>query len=655
MKLLSLTLHNFKGVRDLSVEPGGEDLNVFGNNATGKTTIADAYLWLLFGKDSQNRADFEVKTLTSSGHPMHNLDHSVEASFEIEAGKALTLKKVYKEQYVKKRGNVEAEMSGHTTDHFINGVPVQKKEYDAKVASVCSEELLRLLSDPAHFNTHLSWQKRRSLLLEVCGDVTDGDVIASNPLLTPLREILGDYSIEEYRKIAQSRLKEINGQIKDIRPRIDENQRAIDEEVLSAEPKSLDGPTKALNEAQDERQRIESGGQVSELQKQVTEVEAAMNRVKNRLAEQSSKGYTEALGKVNEKDLEVSKARALVSSRESDPGIVTKSLERDMVARDEHRAEYLALQKQTFEWNGTDTCAACGQPLPAEEIGEAKRKAEEQFNLKKAERLAEIKEEGVKLSKNIEQSTNDLEEVKRLLEEAKSNLTHLEGELSTIRAEAESLKTDPPAPETDSDYRGLVQQKTELEARIEELRASNAKALEEANAKVLAAREELRKAEQFNDSIDAAKAKQKRIAELEESHTKLAGEYETLEKNIHLADEFVRTKVGMLTEKINSRFGVARFRLFKEQINGGLTEDCECTVGGVPFGNLNTGMRLNAGLDIIDTLAGHYGFAPPIFVDNAESVTDIRPTTGQQIRLVVSAADKKLRFESAKTAEGALF
>jgi hypothetical protein len=105
----------------------------------------------------------------------------------------------------------------------------------------------------------------------------------------------------------------------------------------------------------------------------------------------------------------------------------------------------------------------------------------------------------------------------------------------------------------------------------------------------------------------------------------------------------------MLTEKINSKFALVRFKLFETLVNGALSETCVCTVAGVPFeGALNHGARVNAGLEIINTLARHFGFAPPVVIDNSESVTSLLPTVGQQIRLVVSAADKSLRIESQK-------
>jgi predicted ATP-dependent endonuclease of OLD family len=196
MRLISLTLNNFKGIKSFALKPQGKDINIYGDNATGKTTLADAFMWLLFDKDSQNRKDFQIKTLGQDGEPEHGLEHSVEAVLELENGKRITLKKVFKEKWTKKRGSATAEFTGHTTDHFIDGVPAKKKEYDEKIAEIADEQIFRLLTDPAYFNQQLHWQKRRELLLEVCGDVSDAEVIASKADLSKLADILGNRTID---------------------------------------------------------------------------------------------------------------------------------------------------------------------------------------------------------------------------------------------------------------------------------------------------------------------------------------------------------------------------------------------------------------------------------------------------------------------------
>ena len=110
-------------------------------------------------------------------------------------------------------------------------------------------------------------------------------------------------------------------------------------------------------------------------------------------------------------------------------------------------------------------------------------------------------------------------------------------------------------------------------------------------------------------------------------------------------EEYTRYKTRVVEEGVNAMFRIAKFRLFREQANGGIEERCDVTVDGVPYGSLNNGMKINVGIDIINALSRHNGVTVPLFVDNAESVTNLERADAQVIRLVVSADDKKLRCE----------
>ena len=146
-----------------------------------------------------------------------------------------------------------------------------------------------------------------------------------------------------------------------------------------------------------------------------------------------------------------------------------------------------------------------------------------------------------------------------------------------------------------------------------------------------------------------------RIEELKADEKKLAKEYERLESELFLTEEFIRTKVRMLDSKINGRFKHVRFKLFDQQINGALNECCEALINTngcwTPYSDANAAGRINGGIDIINTLSEFYKFEAPIFCDNAESVTQLTETKTQVFRLVVSEKDKSLRIQVERTLE----
>lgn len=655
MKLNSLKLQNFKGIRQFELDAQGGDISVFGDNATGKTTLADAFMWLLFDKDSSNRKDFQIKTLGPDGEPEHGLEHTVEASLQLPNGKQLTLKKVYAEKWTKKRGSATAEFAGHTTDYYLDGVPVKKKEYDEKIAEIADENIFRLLTDPRYFNEVLHWQKRRELLLEVCGDVSDEEVINSKKELAKLSEILGNRTIEQHRKVIQARRSEINKELEKIPVRIDEVKLGLPNIDDITNPDELPNDIAKLREElkakQEELAQAKAGGQVAEKTKELRAIEAQMLDLKNKHRQEldenigeKCKEHQRLLSELNALKINIDAKNRTIQYNETE----IKSLEEKM---EKLRADWREANAQQFEFEQDEVCPACGQPLPIEKLQEAKEKAEAQFNKAKAEKLESINADGNRLKEMKASLKESLEIMGREIEKAKAELAELEQKEAVIKAEIDNIIQGAKSVETTPEY-------AQMQERIMKIREDIANMQADSNTAIMAIQKEIdtltdaiTALEQAQARIETRKNSLKRIDDLKAEERKLAAEFEDLEQQIYLTEEFIRAKVRMLEDKINSKFRMARFKLFNTLVNGGIEETAETMYNGVPYSNLNNGARLNIGLDIINTLAEHYGFAPVVFIDNAESVTDILPTIGQQIRLIVSKTDKVLRIELAEREE----
>src|SRR5690625_2233585 len=283
IKLLNLKLSNFKGIKELEIDINGNDTRVYGDNGTGKTTIFDAFVWLLFNKDSNNNSNFDIKTLDNDGNVIHRLDHEVEATLLID-GKETTLKKVYKEKWTKRRGSVTESFSGHTTDYYINGVPSKKKEYDDMIQSIVDEDVFQLITNPSYFNEVLHWKDRRELLLKIAGDITDEDVIASNKDLAKLLDVLNGNSIDDHKKIIAAKRREINKKLEEIPTRIDEIHRNLpdvshlDETQLKSD---IDKLSFEIEEKENEINKMRLGSTANELKRQVSDIELKIANVRN--------------------------------------------------------------------------------------------------------------------------------------------------------------------------------------------------------------------------------------------------------------------------------------------------------------------------------------------------------------------------------------
>lgn len=655
MRIINLSLKNFMGIRNLELKINGKDANIWGTNAAGKTTCFDAFTWLLFDKDSQNRKDFQIKTLGSNGEPEHGLEHSVEAVLELEDGSRLALKKVYMEKWTKKRGSATAEFTGHTTDHYIDGVPVQKKEYDARIAEIADENIFRLLTDPRYFNEVLHWQKRRELLLEVCGDVSDAEVIASKKELSKLADILGNRTIEQHRKVIQARRTEINRELEKIPVRIDEVKLGLPnvDDISNADelPNDIAKLREELKAKQEELAQAKAGGQVAEKTKELRMIEGQMLDLKNKYRQTMNEkiaGKSNELIKIqneiNKLKVENDARSRAISFSESE----IKSLDEKLNML---RQKWHKLNAEHFEYEQSETCPTCGQPIPQEKLQDARDKALADFNRAKAENLESVSAEGKRIAALKAPLEEAISQNKAALEDEKKELAELEQKEAALKEDIDAIMRGAEPVETTPEYVRLQKQHEELQEQIRQAQANvstTVAAIQKEADEISGAIQAL---EQAQARFDARESGLRRIEELKAEERKLAAEYEELERQIYLTEEFIRAKVQMLEDKINSKFKMARFKLFETQVNGAVAECCETTFNGVPYSNLNNGAKVQVGLDIIRTLQAHYGFSCPVWIDNRESIVRLPEMECQVISLIVSERDKKLRIELAEKNE----
>lgn len=633
IKINKLILQNFKGIKSLEINTDGENLKIFGDNATGKTTVFDAFTWLLFGKDSLGRSDFGIKTQDENGNVIHNLEHTVECELAID-NSILTLRKVYVEKWTKKRGSAEAEFSGHETKYFINEVPSTKKEYEQKIAMYIDENLFKTITNPLYFNEHLKWQDRRAILLSLCeDDMSDDDILARSPEFSPLLDELKGRTVQEYSKIVKGKQTAINDELKAIPQRISEATLAIPETVAEIDETEKASIEKKIADLNDEIIALKNGSGTTDVA-----IELKTLREKKAQTEKSECDVSNI-----EKDLYDAKIKLVNTDREIDGCRQTIVMLNDAIEHYSQTAD--ALRKEWHEVNEkqyTDSgmCPTCGQALPDEQIEKAKAK----FNTDRAEKLEFITEKGKKAKAEKEEK-----EKLRLAEAEK--IDKLQKGATEYKAEIERLTTLTVNAKTEFD---AVKNKelAELDLLIAEAEKKAQNGTENIQAKIYTVEEQisverakLAEIDKAIAGLDLAERQKKRIAELEADEKRLAGEYSNLDKIAFLIDKFTKFKVDLLSEEINGHFKYAKFKLFEEQINGGIAECCEVTFKGVPYSDLNNASRINIGLDIINTLCTVNDKTAPIIIDNAESITEITPSNSQTICLVVSADDDALRVE----------
>ena len=653
LELLRLELTEFKGCKDFDFSPNGKNADVFGDNGTFKTTLYDALCWLLFGKDSSFKSDFEIKSLNTDGSAKHNLCHEVKGLFRLD-GKVIELKKVYSEIWTKKRGSASKEMTGHTTDHSIDSVPKSKREYQEYVSGIATEEQFKLLTSPFYFSEVMKPADRRASLMGLAGDITDADVIASNPDLAPLSEILKTRSIEDHKKVIAEQRKEINAQLEKIPVRIDEVVKGmpdVSDIIVIEEQDKIKDWSVELETAETTIAGLKNNGALLELQKDLATAETELIRASNVVAVKHEQDRRYVTATMQSKKARLSDMEATFLNNKNEIGRQKEAkvfLERNLQGLRDEWQEQISKDKAFQESLKTESllCVMCGQNLPGDKVAEIVANHNKNLSKFKAENQAIGKAKAAQM-KDIDAKIIALLSANEAIEKEKIPLTEEVSRLGASLQDPDNsvlalmLESSDPVKEA-KEKKELIENRIQLE---KEGVADDYKLLDQETC-LLFLKEKIKESQGKIALVESAIKAQDRIKELEREQKTVAADFERLEGELFLIDEFTSAKVDMLDGSINGMFHMAKFRLFEEQINGGLSPCCKVTYNGVPFeSSLNTGARINVGLDIINTISRAHKLSLPIVVDNAESVTELVSTEAQVIRLIVSEPDKTLRVE----------
>lgn len=629
MKLTQLNLQNFKGIEFGDFRFTNNTI-IRGDNATGKTTVFDALCWLLFGKDSLDRADFQIKTL-KNGEPVHNVNHMVQAAFDNEDGTGFTLKRIYREKYSNPRGG-EVKLTSHTTDYFINDVPSKEKEYKAFINNMINEDVFKLITNPLFFNEQYTWQNRRKLLLEMCGDVDDASVINSKDELKRLTELLNGRSVDEQRKIIASKKTAINKELDMIPVRIDE--------AVKCKPT----PLEAEQKLKDDIATIETAIKQLEEDKSVivngldgAERTAKIREVKRKLADRKSQLMNEHTD--NERRLEHEYKLSLVQLQmvESERDrYKDREYELDsQIKQEEARIEKLQAEFDTFNKQQFDdeNCPTCGQPYPAEKRAEL----EAMFNIQKATNL----EEWQKLINSAKALRQNYIEQKEIMQVKADGMSSQIEELSNTKDTKQKAMNEVGEVDLDNDV-----QVNDLKAELFMLELDEDNTSDDQLKRIDSELSELAdKRSTLQTELtkyDVIRDITKRINELEQEQQRLINEKNLVDETAFLLDEFVKAKVEMLEDTINKHFTITTFKMANVLVNGSVEDCCETMVDGVPYRSLNNAARINAGIDVINALTKFYKVNAPVFIDNAEAVTKFIDCKSQTIKLIVDETCKEL-------------
>jgi hypothetical protein len=626
----SLELINFKGIRSLKVN-FKENTNISGKNKAGKTTLFDAFCYLLFGKNSQDQEEFNIKTLDINNKVISKLDHEVIGVLDID-DIPTTLRRVYKEKWTKPRGVSEAVFSGHETNYFIDTMPVQQKAYQEHISNIIPELTFKILTNPYYFN-QIKWEKRREMLFKLVPTVSDEEIafgfkefeaLMGKDLdkrrieLSAKRLLLKD-SLDEI----PIRVSEINrdmpqvGDLNEVKKQINELQKKYEE---------VDKQIASKNQAFDKKNK-----DLQERKNKVFELKRKLSDIKFRVEEANRKNSQESLSDSNTLDRKIKSLKASLAETEDD--VLRK--EKMFLALKEQKGELLkrweSENAKAFVFDEDSfTCPVNKDwecPFGSQEIESQKEKAQAAFNAKKLRNLEDIEKEGKEKAEKIALVEAEIAKLKE--NDFQKQIDALTKERGTVSIPEEADYTK------EKDYIETLKEIDGID--ITEVEAVNTSELKKERTELFTQLDVLKKQLTLDEVITANK---NRITVLEEQGGGLAQEIADIEKEIFTIDKFIKAKVEYTEERINAKFHGVWFKMYNKLINGNYEPCCDTIVEGVPWNDLNHSGQINAGISIINTLSEYFDIYAPIFIDNAEAVNYLTPVDTQIIKLFVTTEDE---------------
>lgn len=635
IELKSLDLVHFKCFLKLHLDFHEGVNSLFGANAAGKTSVYDALTWLLFDKDSAGHSRPAVKP---TGAPAGAMPE-VTAILTVD-GEPIKLRKVLREKWEKPRGSSIEHYAGDTRDYYIDDVPLAENEYKRRIAELIDENRFKLLTDVWAVTSKMHWKDRRTLLAEICGLPEDKQLLATAPQFAELTEKVGRRTVDEYKSVLMKQRKDMNANLNTLPVRVDECSRMV------TELESLDfaAAHSESDRLQAERERVQ--GELVKLANNTLAAQARneLGAPQNQLCELETENNAHLASQRVPVEDKTDELRRALSERKQDVDRLQRTIDHEKryiadgeTRLNDYRARWRAIDTEEF----TETvCPTCHQPLPAEQVAEAR----EAFAAYQQQRKGALLEDSKLVKQGIAAAQERLASAETALKSAQDEMQKAQAALDSytppVITEPENL------PDYDRRRNAIQMLITDTEKRLDRLNSDTA--AEKTRLETEHAELTRRKLES-----DAVLAKEqtlidtrRRIAELQAEQRTAAAEVEQMDRLIAMCEEFTRYRVQAITESVNSKFRLTRWRLFTEQVNGGLADCCEpMDRNGSTFEGTNNAMQINIGMDIIDTLSAHFGRRVPLFVDNAESVTHLQPIGSQVVRLVVSEQDKELRIE----------
>lgn len=637
-----LVIKNFKGIEELEVNYDASVTNILGANHTGKTTTADAIMWVLFGKNSEGQAKFGISPKDKENNIIPNLENMVELTMAVD-------EHVYALRKVRKGvTNKKDERTGNTVECFINDRRLTLTDYQAEIDAICPENLFKAITSPQYFNC-LTADQQRALLVKMVGETSPEQVAAGDKDFAAMLNEIGGQDVKAYREHLSYMMKQVKESLNALPERITENEEMRQQlqdagTNFSAMRKRLDEVEKAIKKY--DEQLLDSTAAVTqqqqqraEIRRQLGEIEKEQQAITYRIDAENRKQAKLHDDKVADLEYQLKDVRRDIDRVSHEVGRYQQDLQSIELLAADFRKRWQEVEAETFEWDTTrETCRTCGQPLPAIDVERLKKEANDRWMNAHMERQDALDAEAAKMKEQKRQADAEIYNGIGKLEILKTQETDIARKLEEARQETVvscKAEDDERWAELQSECEQLTHQLNIMTAEV--TGNGDCQIILQNKADLQKQRDQL-KADLGRENLIAMRTE--RIEELSEQMRALNQQLTELESKDYTANRFENAMIKDLESRVNGLFDLVQFSMFETLLNGSTRPTCVMTMHGVPYNDLSNSEKINAGIDLIKAMSRYNDVFAPIIIDNAESCNHILPTECQQIRLVVSMDEK---------------
>lgn len=652
IRFKKLRLLNFCGIREGEFEFGEHITTVSAANGMGKSTIAKAFTYVLFGTDL-NGSSLDIKTYDENHNIIPEIDHSAELVLSVD-GEEMTLKRLLTDSW-------NDEKVKNTYKYFIDGELVTSGDYKKAIGKICNDNIFRLSSSCTCF-LEKTWQEQRKVLECMVNEVSSDEVTRGEEKFDFVVKALQKESMDKLYSHIRYKRGEVQEQLDKIPTRLSELDKALPEkkdwESMKLKKEEL---KKQLTSLQEKEANIKNGNA------NIVKNEGLRHKIEFCY---KRKDLMERSAREKSSDDEVKHSASLVSARVSNDkaASMVEELSKKLLGFDDtekHAKEQIEECKRNvgelnqkldeassreWEWNAKDSiCPHCGQELTFDKLHEIMEESKKRFNDRKANDIKAIQDTFARVKKEYKELKDVLEQIADERSQTSNQLANaqkakLESENHLKEVEDEKVLSYKEILASKEEYQQVVGEIKTLEEELNkpvEEDGEKEKILSETKKEIESVRNEISDLLIEINKENSYTRVSKLIEKANEDKKTFQEQLDDIDEQMDIAKEYYQRSCEVLEGKLNSLFGYVKWSMSQVDLDGNRKPYCECYHNGVPYSKMNTADQMNAGIDVANVISEFYEVSVPMLIDGCESnLHPIYNGKGQQIRFCVSPDEK---------------